>query len=56
MDLLEALNRFCEKNLSENNDWYDWKVNESLIPIDIKLLNGNPYYKNIILKEELHKA
>jgi hypothetical protein len=27
-----------------------------MIPIDSRLLIGNPYSKNIILKEELHKA
>ena len=56
MDLLEAIDRFCGENLSEQNDWYDWKVNESMIPIDSRLLKGNSYYKNIILKEELHRA
>jgi hypothetical protein len=56
MDLIEAIDRFCGENLSEHNNWYDWKFNESLIPIDSRLLFGNPYSKNIILKHELHNA
>ena len=44
MDLLEAIDRFCGENLSEQNDWYDWKVNESMIPIDSRLLKGNFVY------------
>jgi len=56
MDLFESLNSFCLAHLNETNDWYTWKIDESKIPIDIKLPKGNQYLKNISLKEELHKA
>jgi hypothetical protein len=56
MDLFESLNCFCLEYLNETNDWYTWKIDESKIPIDIKLPKGNQYLKNISLKEELHKA
>jgi hypothetical protein len=56
MDLYESLNSFCLKQLSETNDWYSWRIEETKVPIEIKLPGGNQYLKNLILKEELHKA
>jgi len=56
MYLLESLNSFCLEYFNETNEWYNWKVDESKIPTDIKLPIGNHYFKNISLKEELHKA
>ena len=56
MDIFESLDHFCLENLDETNDWYTWRINESKIPINIKLPIGNQYLKNITLKEELHKA
>ena len=56
MDIFESLDHFCLENLDETNDWYTWIINESKIPINIKLPIGNQYLKNITLKEELHKA
>lgn len=55
MELWEALNDFCIKNLNKANEWYDWKFNETIIPFKVNLPNGNNYVKNIALKEELHK-
>ena len=57
MNLFESLNILCKKTLNETNDWYIWReIDESKIPVDIKLPKGNQYLRNIFLKEELHKA
>jgi hypothetical protein len=56
MKISDALNQFCNEFLNDNNDWYNWKINESKIPDGIRLPNGNQYIRNIALKHELHRV
>lgn len=43
------------KNNYQNTDWYNWRnINENKLPNDILLPNGNQYFKNIALKNQLH--
>ncbi|WP_016777000.1 hypothetical protein [Anaerophaga thermohalophila] len=56
MELSDALSNFCSENLDKTNDWYNWKFNEAIIPINVNLPRGNHYLRNIALKEELNKA
>lgn len=52
MNVLESLIKLCQENLTETNDWYNWR--KTIIPKDIVLPQGNQYLKNIYLKKELH--
>lgn len=53
--LKDALVELCKEFFNESNDWYDWRrINETLIPQQITLPEGNQYKKNIALKEKLH--
>lgn len=57
MNIKDALCLYCKDNLNDENDWYRWKkIDESKIPIEVKLPDGNSYFKNLSLKYELHKA
>ena len=56
MKILESLDHFCLENIDETNDWYTWNINESKIPVNIRLPIGNQFIKNRSLKEELNKA
>ena len=56
MDLLESLNRLCQKNLDDTNEWYTWKINEWNFPVKIDLPEGNQYLRNMALKKALHEA
>ena len=41
---------------NETQDWYNWRaINESKIPLGIKINGPNQYYKNIDLKIKLHE-
>lgn len=54
-NLKDVLVELGEEFFNESNDWYDWrKINETLIPQQITLPQGNQYKKNIALKEKLH--
>ncbi len=48
MKLSESLVNFCIENLNDKNDWYNWKIDESKIPVNINLPHGNNYQKNIV--------
>ncbi len=53
--LKDAIVELCNDYFNESNDWYDWRrINETLIPQQITLPEGNQYKKNIALKEKLH--
>lgn len=52
--LKKNLLEFSQKYLTENNGWYNWCVNENLLPNDVMLPDGNNYSKNISLKKQLH--
>lgn len=54
--LPNALDKFCSQHMNERNDWYNWKFDDSNLPIAFSVSNENSYSKNILLKEELHKA
>lgn len=55
MSLKSAIIELGNDLFDETNDWYNWrKINETLIPQEIKLPAGNQYKKNITLKVKLH--
>lgn len=56
MNLLNALNDYCSHHINESNDWYNWKFDDPNLPITLSVSGENSYFKNISLKEELHKA
>lgn len=56
MNLSETISILCDEYIDERNDWYTWKINESMIPAGITLPEGNMYFKNIALKKALHQA
>ncbi|MCW2120721.1 hypothetical protein [Flavobacterium sp. 7A] len=56
MNLKNAIVTICTECFDNTNDWYNWrKINESVLPQDIKLPDGNQYKKNIALKTKLHE-
>lgn len=57
MKISDAILNLCEQNLLGDNNWYNWrKIDESIIPHNIKLPDGNQYQKNIALKRALHES
>lgn len=55
MTLYDSIIKICKENFNEENDWYSWRnINESKLPNNIQLPEGNQYVKNIALKELLH--
>jgi hypothetical protein len=55
MNLKNAIVQLSNDLFDDINDWYNWrKINETLIPQEIKLPAGNQYKKNITLKVKLH--
>jgi hypothetical protein len=55
MNLKSAIVELSNNLFDDTNDWYNWrKINETLIPQEIKLPAGNQYKKNIALKVKLH--
>lgn len=56
MTITDAITELCFEYLSDENDWYSWRrINESKIPGNITLPEGNQYLKNIYLKKALHE-
>lgn len=56
MDIKNAIVELSIDCFNDTNDWYNWrKINELLIPQEIKLPEGNQYKKNIELKTKLHE-
>lgn len=54
-NLKNAIIELSNNYFDETNDWYNWrKLNELLVPQEIKLPEGNQYKKNIALKTKLH--
>ncbi len=53
-ELKNILLEFSKINITENNGWYNWCVNENHLPKGIILPDGNNYGKNISLKKQLH--
>jgi hypothetical protein len=53
MTLKEALIGYGQANLTEANDWYDWKLNPKYVPAGIELPVGNPFTQNVSLKIQL---
>ncbi len=54
MTLFEALRDFSFVSVNHDNKWYQWQINETSLPLSIKLLPGTNYQQNHKLKEELH--
>lgn len=56
MNLKNAIVTISSTCFDNTNDWYNWrKINESALPQDIELPEGNQYKKNIALKAKLHE-
>ena len=53
MTLQEAIVDYGTANLTEENDWYRWRVNPTLLPAGVFLPPGRPYAQNVALKLQL---
>lgn len=53
-ELKSILIEFYNNYFDVEGDWYNWKMNEDLLPQGINLPDGNRVFKNIRLKEQLH--
>ena len=53
-EIKNILLEFSKLHITENNGWYNWCINENLLPNNIMLPDGNNYSKNISLKKQLH--
>lgn len=53
-ELKSVLIEFYNNYFDVEGDWYNWKMNENLLPQGINLPDGNRVFKNLHLKEQLH--
>ena len=55
MNLEDAIYDLARKNITKDNEWYQWSVNNAYLPFRITLPSGTNYQKNVSLKLKLHQ-
>jgi disulfide oxidoreductase YuzD len=51
----KAIEQYCDLNLTNENNWYNWSIDMNNLPEQINISDGNNYEQNIQLKQDLNK-
>ncbi|WP_431158827.1 hypothetical protein [Winogradskyella poriferorum] len=51
----KAIEQYCDLNLTNENNWYNWSIDMNNLPEQINIYDGNNYEQNIQLKQDLNK-